>query len=259
MQQVKSTRPKQRAQAALESADKRLKTNPDDLDSRFSRAVANFRLGENRKALDDLQVLIGTDSKFAPGQEYKVIALARLGEMEDAQSELAKFQKETVILGSRLYLATVVAGELGEGTDKAFETLEAAIQEHPKDAVLRYDAARAFSLASRVGSRSDKAKRRQRADRCLQLLGEAVKSDDADFGKMDEDSDLDPIRDDPAFAEIMKEGHPDRRYAAVWSSDPRFEAIPIYGLDPAAQLQKSRELIAHGYRPVSWSASADDV
>ena len=87
------------------------------------------------------------------------------------------------------------------------------------------------------------------------LLREAVKNDDADFGKMDEDADLDPIRDDPAFAEIMKAGHPDRRYAAVWSSDASFEAIPIYGLDPAAHLQKCRELIAQGYRPVSWSVA----
>ena len=89
----------------------------------------------------------------------------------------------------------------------------------------------------------------------LQLLREAVKNDDADFGKMDEDADLDPIRDDPAFAEIMKAGHPDRRYAAVWSSDASFEATSIYGLDPAAHLRKCRELIAQGYRPVSWSAS----
>ena len=96
---------------------------------------------------------------------------------------------------------------------------------------------------------------RQLSERCLQLLREAIKNDDADSGRMEEDADLDPIRDDPAFAEIMKAGHPDRRYAAVWSSDANFEAIPIYGLDPAAQLRKCRELIAQGYRPVSWSAS----
>ena len=35
----------------------------------------------------------------------------------------------------------------------------------------------------------------------------------------------------------------------------RFEASSIYGLDPAAHLQKCRELIAQGYRPVSWSVS----
>ena len=72
---------------------------------------------------------------------------------------------------------------------------------------------------------------------------------------MEEDADLDPIRDDPAFAEIMKAGHPDRRYAAVWSSDASFEAIPIFGLDPAAHLQQCRELIAQGYRPVSLSVT----
>ena len=150
-----------------------------------------------------------------------------------------------------------MAAELGEGADKAFETLEAAIKKQPEDADLRYDAARAFSLASRAVSRSDKAKGRQLAERCLQLLREAIKNDDADFGKMDEDADLDPIRDDPAFAEIMKAGHPDRRYAAVWSSDASFEATSIYGLDPAAHLRKCRELIAQGYRPVSWSVEPD--
>ncbi len=217
--------------------------------------MANFRLGENQKALDDLQVVIGKNPEDVSAKQYRVIALARLGKKQDAQSELEKFQKGDAPEHSKLYLAAVVAAELGEGADKAFETLEAAIQKQPEDADLRYDAARAFSLASRAISRSDKAKGRQLAERCLQLLREAVKNDDADFGKMDEDADLDPIRDDPAFAEIMKAGHPDRRYAAVWSSDASFEATSIYGLDPAAHLQKCRELIAQGYRPVSWSAS----
>ena len=246
---------RERAQADLQSAEKKLKTKPDDLDARLARAMANLRLGENQKALDDLQVVIGKNPEAVSAKQYRVIALARLGKKQDALTELEKFQKEDAPESSKLYLAAVVAAELGEGADKAFETLEAAIQKQPKDADLRYDAARAFSLASRAISRSDKAKGRQLAERCLQLLREAVKNDDADFGKMDEDADLDPIRDDPAFAEIMKAGHPDRRYAAVWSSDASFEATPIYGLDPAAHLQKCRELIAQGYRPVSWSVS----
>ena len=246
---------RERAQADLQSAEKKLKTKPDDLDARLARAMANFRLGENQKALDDLQVVIGKNPEAVSAKQYRVIALARLGKKQDALSELEKFQKGDAPESSKLYLAAVVAAELGEGADKAFETLEAAIRKQPKDAELRYDAARAFSLASRAISRSDKAKGRQLAERCLQLLREAVKNDDADFGKMDEDADLDPIRDDPAFAEIMKAGHPDRRYAAVWSSDASFEATSIYGLDPAAHLRKCRELIAQGYRPVSWSAS----
>ena len=244
-----------RAQADLQSAEKKLKPKPDDLDARLARAMANFRLGENQKALDDLQVVIGKNPKAVSAKEYKVIALARLGKKQDAQSELEKFQKGDAPESAKLCLAAVLAAELGEGANKVFETLEAAIQKQPKDADLRYDAARAFSLASKAISRSDKAKGRQLAERCLQLLREAIKNDDADFGKMDEDSDLDPIRDDPAFAEIMKAGHADRRLCGGVESDASFEATSIYGLDPAAHLRKCRELIAQGYRPVSWSAS----
>jgi formylglycine-generating enzyme required for sulfatase activity/tetratricopeptide (TPR) repeat protein len=246
--------PRERAQAALEAAVKNLKTKPDDLNSRLSRAMAHFRLGENQKVLDDLQIVIGKNPESVPAKQYRIIALARLGKKQDALTELANFQKENVPESSKLYLATVIAAELGEGAEKVIGALEAAIKKQPADAELRYDAARAFSLASKAISRSDKAKGRHLEERCLRLLREAVKNDDADFGKMDEDGDLDPIREDPAFAEIMKPGHPDRRYSAVWSSDATsFEAIPVYGLDPAAQLQKCRELTAQGYRPVSWS------
>jgi hypothetical protein len=41
-------------------------------------------------------------------------------------------------------------------------------------------------------------------------------------------------------------------------NDANFEAFPLYGLDPTIHLQKSRELIAQGYRPVSWSVSRCD-
>ncbi len=177
---------RERAQADLQSAEKKLKTKPDDLDARSSRAVTNLRLGENQKALDDLQVVISKNPGAVFAKQYRIIALARLGKKQDAKSELEKFQKGDAPEHSKLYLAAIVAAELGEGADKAFEALEAAIGKQPRDAELRYDAARAFSLASRAVSRSDKAKGRQLAERSLQLLREVVKNDDADFGKMDD-------------------------------------------------------------------------
>jgi len=251
----KPTSIRERAQADLQSAEKKLKTKPDDLEARLARVTANFRLGENQKVLDDLQVVIGKYPEAVSARVYRVIALARLGKKQDAKSELEKFRKSEGLEHSKLYLAAVLAAELGEGPDEAFETPEAAIEKQPKDSELRYHIARAFSLASRAISRSDKAKGRRFAGRSLDLLREAAKNDDADFGKMHEDVDLDPIRDDPSFAEIMSAGHPDRRYAAVWSTDASFEATAIYGLDPAAHLRKCRQLHDKGYRPVSWSAS----
>jgi len=55
--------------------------------------------------------------------------------------------------------------------------------------------------------------------------------------------------------DFTKEGHPDRRYGAVWSSGAAHEAMPLYGLDPVAHEKKSRELVAQGYRPVSLSVT----
>ena len=72
---------------------------------------------------------------------------------------------------------------------------------------------------------------------------------------MQEDADLDPLRELPAFAEIMKAGHLDRSYAAVWTGDFRFEASPLLGLDPTAHLQRCRELVAQGYRMVALSVA----
>ena len=246
---------RERAQADLRSAAKKLKTKPDDLDARLARAMANFRLGETQKSLDDLHMVIGKNPAAVSAKQYWVIALARLGKKEDAQSELEKFQKGDVPEPAKLYLAAVVAGELGEGADKAFENLEAAIERQPKDADLRYDAIRAFSLASKASSRWDNLRGRHLAERSLRLLKEAITNGDADFGKIDEDTDLDPIRDDPAFAEITKTGHADRRLSTVRTSDPSFESTSIVGVDPTTQLHKCRDLLAEGYRPVSWSVS----
>src|SRR5262249_41963694 len=148
-------------QAALERAEKKLKAKPDELDARFARAMAYFRLGENQRSLDDLQIVTGKDPESIPAKQHRVIALARLGKKQDAQSELAKFQKEEAPESSKLYLAAVVAAELGDGVDKAFQALEAAIRKQPTDVELRYDAARAFSLASKAVSRLDKARGRQ--------------------------------------------------------------------------------------------------
>ncbi len=49
---------RERAQAEVQSAEKKLKTKPDDPDARYLRAMAYFRLGENQRSLDDLQFVI---------------------------------------------------------------------------------------------------------------------------------------------------------------------------------------------------------
>ena len=148
-----------------------------------------------------------------------------------------------------------MATELGEGSDQAFQKLDAALQKQPQDAGLHYDAACAHALASQPIAKKDPAKGRDRAERAIHLLQTAIQNGYADYKHMQEDADLDPIRDLPAFTEIMKVGHLDRSYAAVWTGDVRFEASPLFGLDTAAQLQRCRELVTQGYRIIALSVA----
>ena len=246
---------KERAASALQVAEAALKAKPDDLNARFARATAHFQLGENQKAIDDLNAVIEKAPQVAVAYQYRAIAHARLGHKDQAMADLEQFQKGDSTESSRLYLAVIVAAELGEGTDQAFERLDAALQKQPQDAGLHYDAACAYALASQPLARKDPAKGRDRAERAIRLLQTAIQNGYSDYNHMQEDADLDPIRDLPAFAEIMKAGHLDRSYAAVWAGDVRFEASPLFGLDPAAQLQQCRELVSQGYRMVALSVA----
>ena len=276
---------KDRATSALQVAEAALKAKPDDLNARFGRATAHFQLGENQKAIDDLNAVIENlnarfgraTAHFQLGENQKAIddlnafikkapqttvayqsralAHARLGHKDEALADLERFQKGDSTESTRLYLAVIVAAELSEGADQAFESLEAALKKQPQDSGLHYDAACAYALASQAVARKDQAKSKSLSERALSLLRKAIQNGYADYKHMQEVVDLDPCRDLPEFAEIMKAGHLDRSYAAVWAGDFRFEASPLFGLDTAAQLQQCRELVAQGYRMVALSVA----
>ena len=189
--------------------------------------------------------------QFVTASQFRSIAHARLGHKDQARADLERFQKGNATERQKLYLAVIVAAELGEGTDKALEILEEALKKQPQDSMLHYDAACACALASQALAGKDQAKGRELGERAIRLLRTAIQNGYADYKHMQEDTDLDPLREIPTFVEIMKAGHLDRSYAAVWTGDVRFEAIPLYGLDLIAHLQRCRELASQGYRMVA--------
>ena len=109
----------------------------------------------------------------------------------------------------------------------------------------------AYALASQALGRKDQAKRQPLADRAIGLLKAAIAGGYSDYKHMQEDTDLDAIRDLPAFGEIMKGGHLDRSYAAVWTGDAGFEAIPVFGLNPGDHLKSPPR--AGSQRAIAWS------
>ena len=240
---------------ALQAAEAALKANPDDLNARLAQASAHLQLGESQKAIDDLDAVIKKSPQQTQAYQFRAIAHARLGRKDQARADLEKFEIGNGSESQKLYLAVIVAAELGEGTDEALERLEAALKEQPQDSDLHYDAACAYALASRAVARKDQARSQSLSERALGLLRKAIENGYADYRHMQEDADLDPIRELPAFADIMKAGHLDRSYAAVWTGDFRFEASPLLGLDPTAHLQRCRELASQGYRMVALSVA----
>ncbi|MGD0044279.1 MAG: hypothetical protein ABSE84_28390, partial [Isosphaeraceae bacterium] len=97
---------KDRATSALQVAEAALKAKPDDLNARFSRAITHFQLGENQKAIDDLNAVIEKKApQVADAYQYRAITHARLGHKDEALSDLAQFQKGDSTESTKLYLA----------------------------------------------------------------------------------------------------------------------------------------------------------
>jgi serine/threonine protein kinase/formylglycine-generating enzyme required for sulfatase activity len=245
----------ERATANLKEAEAAIKAKSDDLSARFNRAVANVQLGNHQASLDDLDAVIKKAPQMALALQYRAMAHAKLRHKKEALEDTAAYLKAEVSESSRLYLAVVVAAELGEGLDDACEKLESNLKTNPRDSSLHYDAACAYALASRALSTTNPAKSQEESARAIVLLQEAIRTGYSDYDHIQEDADLDPIRGVPAFAELMTAGHADRRYAAVWINDARYEASTLYGLDPVAHEAQGRTLISQGYRPVSVSVT----
>jgi len=245
----------ERARAALARAEKSLQAGPDDGAARRARAQARLRLGEPAKSLDDWSALLAKDKDDTDALAHRAIALARLGKNDDARADLDRLEQANAPDHVRLFAALVVAAERGEGFEKVAEETELALKKDGDDGERRYAAGRGFALASAALARKDKTRGQATAARALRLLEEAVRSGDGDFGRMDDDLALDPIRDDPAFVELMKPGHPDRRYAAVWSTQATTESISLDSLNPGEALPRARDLARQGYRPVAWSVA----
>jgi len=260
----RTTRPETirgRALADIESLEAHLQAHPEDIPWQRYRARAYFRLGENQQALDVIQVVIGREEENLVDNLYRILALARLGKKQDAQAALAKLAELTKRQLPenqgyfRLYIEPIAEFEIGGRPGRAFETLEAALKSQPKDLRLRFNVACVCSLASKAVARSDKTRARQLAERSVQLLRELAQEGDASFEHIDDDFELDPIRDEPAFVEIMKTALPDRYYDTLWNNQANFEAIPVLGLDVAAPVERCRQLELQGYRPVSLTAT----
>jgi serine/threonine protein kinase/formylglycine-generating enzyme required for sulfatase activity/tetratricopeptide (TPR) repeat protein len=241
---------------ALAEAEKALATKPDDTDARFSRAAALASVGEWGKAIDDLNALVAKNPKLSVLYQNRSVAHAHLHHKDEALADLAKLRNASDVADSiKLSVAVIVSAELGDGESAAVAALDQAIKAAPDDSDSFYNAARAYSRASVPVGAKDKVRGAEYAEKAVALLKHAIRAGFSNVDQLIADADLDSIRDKPGYAAALEPAHLDRRYSSVWMSAPDREATAVYDVEPSVQRERSRELEAQGYRPVSFSVA----
>ncbi|MGA2033480.1 MAG: SUMF1/EgtB/PvdO family nonheme iron enzyme, partial [Thermoguttaceae bacterium] len=241
---------KQRFTQQLNDAEKELQAKSDNRNARLQRAEACLHLGDDTKALEDLSWLISKSPQVAVFFQYRAIAYARLEKPKEARDDLAKFKELTADPSEKIYLDVVISACLGEDAE-AVKRLEAVLVANGAESGLSYNAACAYSLASRIVAKKDADKAKSYADRAVSLLKDAVASGDVDYLHMQSDPDLDPLLEHPGFLKILKGGKLDRRYTAIWFASEALTSTEVHGLDPSEHLARCRVLMAREYRPTS--------
>ena len=224
---------KERAASALQVAEAALKAKPDDLNARFARASAYFQLGENQKAIDDLNAVI----KKAPQTDRRLSVPCHRPRPAGSQGP-GQGGSGAVPEGQRPPRARSSTWRSSWRRNWVREPTRRwrRWKRHSRNSPRIPDCTTMPPVPTPWHRRLLPGRTRRRvkslSERALRLLRKAIENGYADYKHMQEDADLDPLRELPAFAEIMKAGHLDRSYAAVWTGDFRFEASPLLGLDP---------------------------
>jgi tetratricopeptide (TPR) repeat protein len=183
---------------AVASFDKALRLNPNSFSSHLDRGLAYVGLGEHEKAMADFT---------------RVIQIAK---------PLVEIAPENSGEGQYLADAYVNRGLLWARQPRRYKEAAADADEACKwrlgfawrygpvhRSCVFYDAACVYSLASAQAAKDEAdperyALARRYAERAVELLRQAIDKGYNDFDHMRKDTDLHPIRQDPAFQELLK-------------------------------------------------------
>jgi formylglycine-generating enzyme required for sulfatase activity len=251
--------PQVRAAHDLQEAEAAVQARPADLAARSQRAEANFRLRNDRSAIDELTDIIAKAPEMAPemakAYRYRALAHARRQERREAMDDLTSYQKRAPSDSARLCVEVGVSAALDDES-APLKRLEALVESYADRPVDVYNAACAYSLAAGAVADRDVARSKLYAARALELLGAATQRGYWDYHHLQTDTDLEPLWAYPGFRALLTTGKLAWRYEGIWQAAPTFTAVESHGLGPAEHLERCRDWIAQGYRPVALAVAA---
>jgi formylglycine-generating enzyme required for sulfatase activity len=263
--------PLELARAELHRRERDVKNDPDNLLWRYWRGATLSRLGEDKRALKDLDAYLKVEKRYSMPFAERALVLARLGRAEQAQEDLRQFQR--MVGSTTLPVEALVAFYLGR--EVPWLALDELIEKEPNNAdvllgvaVLHTEAARLRHLAagaalvgggdplwavaaSTIASRRSDEYRR----RAVGLLRRFVEAAPSRWQEVRDDLRLAPLHDHAGYQALLASFHLQREYSGVWHVIAAGESVELHGLAPLVHLEQCRRLTAQGWRPVGISAA----
>jgi formylglycine-generating enzyme required for sulfatase activity len=188
--------------------------------------------------------------------EYRALALLLSGRIDDAAKEIAHFQSLKTTQDAKLkdaalhQLEMVLALRQGNLDAAAFELAAINKIASTKDFAshdLLVHALALYASQAAPDAESNMADLRRQAIQSLRelLLRRETKLPE----ELVEHVQFDSLRDDPAFAKLLKELEVDRRFVAVFSDRPEITTRQLFGLPPAQHDAAAREMRNNGFLP----------
>ena len=239
----------------LSQIEVRTKEEADHHELRQRRAEAHYHLGNLDSALVDLDFLIdkaqiGKAILSQELQNLRMLTLARLGKVQEANALLTKYLASNASDSRKAYYQIQLLAWLGE-FEQAIEQLDSAVVIFGRDIDDLYRVASAAALSTQALADKDPVQSEIFANRSIEVLRQLVALGYTDAYQMKGDPDFTWLHGDPRFVAVLEEIEGSSKYAALWRADIEFESKLLTKVPIDGSLNQIEPLIAKGYRPVA--------
>lgn len=245
----------QRYAQQLQVLEEALPQHEDGKAIKKAIAALKFQLQQDDSALADLNKLLEESPDDVRLLQLRSIVHARNQDEEAARIDVAEYKKRYNDKDQYVYLTALVDACLGDDI-AAIEQLEEQIARDSDDSVMLYHATYVYSLLADLYASKDEQKSQECVHRGVALMEQALDAGYTRFEHLRQDPDLDALRTDTKFQQLLHIDPEELIYTGAWNPSRNLESRELHGLSLKEHLRKSRQLVLDGYRAINVSAIA---
>jgi len=248
----------------IREAEQKLRERPNNIGDKVRVAIGNYQIGEDRKALEQLNEILQIIPNAKGYTEILYIRAflhAKLKDEPKAKADLEKYlQVDDPEPSWRESVKAIVECYLGRDVE-ALKNYEKALKlDGPVSNVAIYDAACTFAAAAKATM--DKERSQQYRNRAMKLFSQALR-DGFVFDAKNNNDDLEVLWNEPEFIQLTTRqvqppegGGEQRLYAFLMSQRVNLDVQTLIETEPERHARLSAKLIKDGWRPLGINATA---